>query len=344
MEPFLTKTESAHEPELAPAQVLKHAALFLLTFLTTTIAGMLWQGVTDLEDFHLGLPYSISILFILSCHEFGHYFAARHHGVRTTLPYYIPIPPLPMFINFGTLGAVIRTKQVIPHRAALFDIGIAGPIAGFVASVIVLAIGFMSLPGPEFLLAIHPDYDFSTGMSATAEPGFVLTFGSSLLYTAFEWLFSPAGAYVPPMSEMYHYPLLVTGWFGLLVTALNMLPAGQLDGGHVTYAMFGDRQHLVGKITVGLLLLFGGIGILPALMDLAGAYEQAVIVMEMIPSFGAIFWPGWLFWALLIFVVIKVKHPEVHDFAGLGSRRRMLGWFSYAMFAVSLIPSPIYMQ
>ena len=85
-------------------------------------------------------------------------------------------------------------------------------------------------------------------------------------------------------------------------------------------------------------------GVLPALMDLAGAYDQALAVMEIIPSFGAIFWPGWLFWALLIIVVIKVKHPEVHDFAGLGSRRRVLGWFSYAMFAVSLIPAPIYMQ
>ncbi|MBR9975288.1 MAG: site-2 protease family protein [Bacteroidetes bacterium] len=305
---------------------------------------MLWQGVAELTQFTVGLPYSISILFILSCHEFGHYFAARAHGVRTTLPYYIPIPPLPAFINFGTLGAVIRTRQVIPHRSALFDIGVAGPIAGFVASVIVLAIGFMSLPGPDFLLAIHPDFDFATGTSPGAEPGYTLTFGAPLLYSAMEWLFSPVGAYVPPMTEMYHYPLLVTGWFGLLVTALNLLPAGQLDGGHVTYAMFGNRQHLVGKITVAALVIVGGIGVLPALIDLAGYTEAALRMMEAIPNFEAVFWPGWLFWAGLIILVVKIRHPEVPDFAGLGSRRRMLGWLSYAMFIVCLTPAPIYLQ
>lgn len=333
-----------HEPELAPKQIAKHFALFALTFVMTTIAGMLWQGETDLVYFHVGLPYSISILFILSCHEFGHYFAARRHRVRATLPYYIPIPPLPMFVNFGTLGAVIRTKQPIPHRSALFDIGIAGPIAGFVASVIVLILGFLTLPGPEFILSIHPDYNFTTGMSESAEPGFVLTFGSSLLYVLLEQLFSSPDAYVPPMTEMYHYPLLVTGWFGLLVTALNMLPAGQLDGGHVTYAMFGSRQHLVGRITVGALIFFGGVGIFPALLDLAGFVDEAVAMMQSIPHFGAIFWPGWVFWAAIILFVVKVEHPEVPEFAGLGPRRRLIGWLSYVMFALCLIPAPIYLQ
>ncbi|MBE0644235.1 MAG: site-2 protease family protein [Bacteroidetes bacterium] len=304
---------------------------------------MLWQGQFDLAAFSVGLPYSISALFILSCHEFGHYFAARKHGVRTTLPYYIPLPPLPMFVNFGTLGAVIRTKQPIPHRSALFDIGIAGPIAGFIASIIVLILGFMTLPGHDFLLGIHPDFDFATGSSPGAQAGLTLTFGSPLLYSVLEQLFSKPGAYIPPMTEMYHYPLLITGWFGLLVTALNMLPAGQLDGGHVTYAMFGDSQHLVGRITVTVLAFFGGMGVLPAALDLIGQTELGFKVMESIPHFEAIFWPGWLFWAVLITVFIKVKHPEVHEFAGLGSRRRMLGWFSYVMFAVCLSPAPIYL-
>jgi membrane-associated protease RseP (regulator of RpoE activity) len=344
MEPSVTLSETRQEPELAPLQVAKHFGLFLLTFLTATVAGMMWQGVVELSDFHVGLPYSISILFILSCHEFGHYFAARRHGVRTTLPYYIPIPPLPAFINFGTLGAVIRTRQVIPHRSALFDIGIAGPIAGFIASVIVLVIGFMTLPGHDFLLAIHPDFDFSTGMSASGEVGYTLTFGAPVLYTVLEQLFSRPGAYIPPMTEMYHYPLLITGWFGLLVTALNLLPAGQLDGGHVTYAMFGRRQHLVGRITVAALLLFGGIGVLPALMDLAGQPETGLLMMESIPHFEALFWPGWVLWAGLILLIVKVKHPEVPEFAGLGSRRRLLGWLSYAMFAICLTPAPIYIQ
>ncbi len=342
MEPDTMPSRGAGEAELAPLQIAKHIALFVLTFTTTTIAGMLWQGQFDLARFSVGLPYSIAALFILSCHEFGHYFAARRHGVRTTLPYYIPLPPLPMFINFGTLGAVIRTRQVIPHRTALFDIGIAGPIAGFVASIIVLIIGFMTLPGTDFLLGIHPDYDFVMGMSVTAEPGTILTFGAPLLYSAFEQLFSAPGAYIPPMSEMYHYPLLVTGWFGLLVTALNMLPAGQLDGGHVTYAMFGDRQHVVGRITVTVLTFFGGMGFFPALLDLAGMTDAGLMIMESIPHYQAIFWPGWLFWALLIGVFIKVRHPEVPEFAGIGSKRRLVGWFSYAMLALCITPSPIF--
>lgn len=343
MEHPIAYSTGEREAELLPFQIVKHILLFTLTFITTNIAGMMWQGVFDLARFSVGLPYSISALFILSCHEFGHYFAARAHGVRTTLPYYIPLPPLPQFINFGTLGAVIRTKQVIPHRSALFDIGIAGPIAGFIASIIVLILGFMTLPGHDFLLAIHSDYNFATGTSPGAPAGLTLTFGSPLLYSFLEQLFSKSGAYIPPMTEMYHYPLLITGWFGLLVTALNMLPAGQLDGGHVTYAMFGEKQHLVGRITVTVLFIFGGMGVLPALLDLAGMTDTGLRIMESIPHFEAIFWPGWLFWALLITIFIKVKHPEVPEFAGLGSRRRMLGWMSYAMFLLCLTPAPIYL-
>ncbi|MCB2206550.1 site-2 protease family protein [bacterium] len=303
---------------------------------------MLWQNQIDLANLWVGIPYALSGLFILSCHEFGHYFAARHHGVRVTLPYYIPLPPLPQFINFGTMGAVIRTRSPIHTRRALFDIGIAGPIAGFIASILVLAVGFMTLPGHEFLLSIHPDYDFTAHAAAGTGDGFTLTFGKTLLYSLLEQVFSRPGAYVPPMTEMYHYPFLVTGWFGLLVTALNMLPAGQLDGGHITYAMFGKRQHVVGRITVVTLAVVGGIGIFPALMELAGFGAEAVSFMEMFGNFQAWFWPGWLFWALLILFVVKVKHHEIIDPQELTPRRRMLGWFSYAMFLLCLSPAPIF--
>jgi membrane-associated protease RseP (regulator of RpoE activity) len=330
-------------PELQPRQISKHVGLFLLTFVTTTIAGMLWQNQIDLANFAVGLPYAVSALFILSCHEFGHYFAARHHGVRVTLPYYIPLPPLPQFINFGTMGAVIKTRSQIPSRRALFDIGVAGPVAGFIASILVLAYGFMTLPGHDFLLAIHPDYDFSIHSSASAEPGFALTFGNTLLYGFLEQVFSRPGAYVPPMTEMYHYPFLITGWFGLLVTALNLLPAGQLDGGHITYAMFGRKQHLVGSITVAVLATVGILGILPGLLELAGFAEPAVAFMELVGNYEAWFWPGWLFWALLIVFIVKVKHHEIDDNEGLTPGRRLLGWFSYAMFVICLSPAPIFL-
>lgn len=329
-------------PELAPTQIAKHAGLFLLTLATTTMAGMLWQNELDLTKISIGLPYALSAMFILSCHEFGHYFAAKYHDVRVTLPYYIPLPPLPQFINFGTMGAVIRTRQQIPTRKALFDIGIAGPLAGFVASVLVLAYGFATLPGKEFLLGIHPDYDFALGASASADPAYALTFGRTILYDLMQELFSPAGAYIPPMTEMYHYPFLITGWFGLLVTALNLLPAGQLDGGHITYAMFGSRQHIIARITVGALFVLGIMGLLPAIMQLMGYGQQAVAFMEAVGNYEALFWPGWLFWAILITVIVKVKHHEIPDIEELDPRRRILGWISFVVFILCVSPAPLY--
>ena len=143
-----------------------------MTFFTTTIAGVLWlnKDPFELSNFYLGIPYSASILFILACHEFGHYFASRYHHVDATLPYFLPFPPIPvllqLFLNFGTFGAVIRTKSIVPSKKAMFDIGVAGPIAGFVASLLVLTYGFLHLPSQNFILSIHPDYNFALNASA----------------------------------------------------------------------------------------------------------------------------------------------------------------------------------
>ncbi|MEN8193112.1 MAG: site-2 protease family protein, partial [Bacteroidota bacterium] len=139
-----------------------HLLLFGISLVTTIIAGMEWisptPGPYSLLELTKAVPYSLSILFIIGVHEFGHYFAARFHHVDTTLPYFIPFPPIAGFLNFGTMGAVIRTRSVVMNNRAMFDIGVAGPIAGFVASIIVLIYGFTHLPGVEYLLAIHPDY------------------------------------------------------------------------------------------------------------------------------------------------------------------------------------------
>ena len=331
------------EPELAPLQIAKHVSLFLLTMVSTMIAGAFWQMDLDLAHLVKGLPYSISLLFILSCHEFGHYFAARYHRVRVTLPYYIPLPPF-LDVSFGTLGAVIRTKEPIPHRRALFDIGIAGPIAGFVASIVVLAIGFATLPGKDFILTMHPDFDFAINTVRGIPPGETLTFGAPLLYQAMSALFSPEGAWIPPMWEMYHYPFLITGWFGLFVTALNVLPAGQLDGGHVLYAVSGKWHAVIARITVWVLLVLGVMSVSPLLISTLASEETAFAFVEKFSNYSSLFWPGWLMWVLILLFVIKIDHPYVDDYMDLGRARTILGLFAVLMFLSSIVPSPVYFQ
>jgi membrane-associated protease RseP (regulator of RpoE activity) len=291
--------------------------LLLVTFFTTTIAGVFWLNKDgfELENFRLGLPYSICILFVLASHEFGHYFAARHHKVESTLPFFIPAPPV--YLPFGTLGAVIRTRSPIPTRKAMFDIGVAGPIAGFVATIIVLLLGLTNLPPKEYIYTIHPEY--LQGMRA---PGADLTFGNTLLYSFLSKSF--ATGWVPPMDEIYHYPFLCVGWFGLLVTAMNLIPVGQLDGGHIVYAMFGQKHRIIARTAFALLLAFG----------LAGVLETLRINVP----FG---WSGWLMWAAILFVVIKLDHPPITDSEPLSPNRMFVGWTALAIFILSFSPTPI---
>lgn len=302
-------------------QIITHSTLFIVTFFTTTVAGVSWLNLDpfDLNNFTAGLPYSLSILFILTCHEFGHYFAARYHGVSATLPYYIPSPSLPGFLNFGTFGAVIRTKSPIPSKRVMFDIGVAGPIAGFVATVGVLLYGFTHLPGKEFILQIHPDY-----FMGIQQQGVALEFGSSILYKFFSLtLTDPTREFIPPMTEMYHYPYLITGWFGLFVTAMNLIPVGQLDGGHLSYAMFGERHKIISRIAFGILLAMGIIGWLPE-FGVDNAYG----------------WSGWLFWALILFFFVKLYHPPVDDETALDPNRQLLGWVTFGILILSFTPMP----
>ena len=183
-----------------------HLILFLITFVTTVIAGTEWitgtMGPFDFESLLIGLPYSLSALFILATHEFGHYFAAKFHKVKATLPFFIPIPPIPGFFNFGTMGAVIKTKSEIPTNKAMFDIGVSGPIAGFIASIIVLIYGFSNLPGVDYILAIHPDY-FSPEYGKDT---ITLEFGSNILFLFLQNIFTSPNDFIPPMTEVYHYP------------------------------------------------------------------------------------------------------------------------------------------
>src|SRR3989304_1442236 len=184
--------------------------LLAATALTTAIAGVQWAGKDpfELRNLPTGLEYGVAILFVLASHEFGHFFAARYHKVKTTFPYFIPFPPIPFLLNFGTLGALIRTRSPVLTRKAMFDIGVAGPLAGFLACVAVLVYGFSTLQGPEYITAIHPDYDFHLNAIPDSQ-GVPLEFGQTILFSLFTYVFTdPSSQFVPPMSEIYHYPYL----------------------------------------------------------------------------------------------------------------------------------------
>ena len=319
-------TTAAKEKRKRIKSYLIHIALFLVTFITTTLAGVEWTtGKLPPYEFNMianGLPYSISILLIITFHEFGHYFAARYHKIRATLPFYIPFPPIPYFINFGTMGAVIRTKSPIYSKKAMFDIGIAGPLSGFVICLGILIYGFTHVPSIEYLINIHPDY-FSPDYGKS---GLQLVFGDSILFSSFRYIFVNNNSFFPPMSEIYHYPYLCAGWFGLLVTSMNMIPVGQLDGGHISYTMLGNENHIkISSISTIVLAVLGFIGVLDALLGLNY-------------GFG---WSGWLFWAFILYVVVKLKHPPVPDVLPLDRKRMFLGYISFFIFVISFSPAPL---
>lgn len=303
-----------------------HIGLFTLTLITTTFAGVEWTtgtfGPYTFETVLRGLPYSFAILFILTCHEFGHFFAAKYHKVDATLPYYIPFPPITGFINFGTMGAVIKTVSPVRTKKAMFDIGIAGPIAGFVASLLILFYGFQNVPGEAYILSIHPDY-FSPEYGKS---GLNLVFGDTILFSFFKFLFADNSQFFPPMSEIYHYPFLCVGWFGLLITSMNMIPIGQLDGGHISYTMFGEKNHFkIAVIAFVFLFIFG----------ISGFVDS---VLELNLDIG---WSGWLFWALILYFVIRLKHPPIADDVPLDSKRIFLGYISFVILLLSFSPNPI---
>jgi len=316
-------TEYEVETKRSKFSFLFNIVLFIFTFFTTTIAGVFWANKDpyQLQNFYHGITYSILILLVITTHEFGHYFAAKIHKVPVTLPYYIPFPFI--FLNpFGTMGAVIRMKARHYSRKALLDIGAAGPIAGWITSVIILIIGFTNLPPISHLYQLHPEY-VTTGIPVS---GF--TFGYNILFWVLEKIFtSSPNVFMPPMNEVYHYPFLCVGWFGLLITSLNMMPVGQLDGGHISYAMFGEKHKYVAYFVFALLLIFGLVSLLPLL----GINNNN----------GSL---NWLIWALLIFFVIKIKHPPTFpgDDAPLDKKRMLIGWFTFFIFIVTFCPVPVY--
>ncbi|MBR0571423.1 site-2 protease family protein [Microvirga sp. STS03] len=257
-----------------------HLLLFIVTFITTTIAGaewmtgklfflgpeeFTWTGTITWAEFLAGLYFSVPFLGVLTVHEFGHYFTARHYKTRVTLPYYIPLW-FGITAAIGTMGAFIRIKSRIYSRQQFYDIGIAGPLAGFIVALPLLWYGFTHLPEPEHIFTIHPEYqqyglDYAAHVYRQGMGNFSL--GNNLLFTFFEHYVATDPSLVPNAYEIIHYPILFAGYLALFFTALNLLPIGQLDGGHILYGLLGyKRFNRLSPIFFAFFVLYAGLGVI----------------------------------------------------------------------------------
>ena len=283
-----------------PQRVWLHVVLLLATLVSTTLVGGIafgdlpagfkpqtfWGLLLHPAVITAGFEFSLPLLVILLAHEMGHYVACRYHRLDATLPYFLPVP-----FGIGTLGAFIRIRSPLMTKRELFDVGASGPLAGFVVALPVLFVGIA----------------LSTPVAALPSGG-AMVFGEPLAFKALAWLVHHD---VPPGGDLLLHPVGFAAWFGLLVTALNLLPFGQLDGGHISYAMFGRWQRRVAWPLLAVLVALG------------------------------FWWPGWWLWAVIA-LVMRVRHPWIPDEHGeLDPRRRVLGWICVAVFIVCFTPEPI---
>jgi membrane-associated protease RseP (regulator of RpoE activity) len=266
-----------------------HIILFILTMLSTLFVGAMQTGADILKDpwkIYYGLPFALTLMIILLTHELSHYFASKKHGVNATLPYFIPAPTI-----IGTFGAFIKMKSPIVTRKALIDIGASGPIAGFIVSVIAVMIGL-------HLSEIVP----------VAETKGALTLGDSIL---FSFLAQTILGVTPADSDILLNPVAFAGWIGLFVTSMNLIPVGQLDGGHIAFAFLGEKQTRLSFILV--------------------------LVMSLL---GVLLWEGWIIWAVLL-LVLGLRHPPVISWeVPLDTRRKVIGWIAFLIFILTFIPVP----
>ncbi len=370
-------------------QNLLHLILFIVTLVSTTLAGAEWMfGRTflfsdnplGLKEFWQGLHYSIPFLATLTFHEFGHYFLAKYHKVKVTLPYYLPIW-FSGLMSIGTLGAFIKLKQAPKSRLQYFDIGVAGPLAGFVVAVVVLWYGFTHLPPVEHIYTIHPEYKAwgeNYAQNAYKELAGQVYISDNLLFYFFKnYVAEPS--LVPNSFEIMHYPYLLAGYLALFFTSLNLLPIGQLDGGHIIYAMFGNKVHRVlSPIFLVMFVFYAGLGIFKLsdfevkhISELFGKiwpmgfyilflkfcfsklfpdtyYDWilalAVICIQLIcssifPNF--IGYSGFLIFGFILGRVLGAYHPIVEENAPLDTKRMIIGWISLLVFILCFSPKPI---
>jgi membrane-associated protease RseP (regulator of RpoE activity) len=266
-----------------------HIVLFVLTFFSMLVAGTLQKGVNILSEpqrIFEGLPFALSLMVILLSHELSHFFASKKHHTKATLPYFIPAPSI-----IGTFGAFIKMKSPIVTRKALVDIGASGPIMGFLISCIAVIVGL----------------SYSNVVRVEDTQG-GLGLGDSLLFSFLTRMILG----VPPDSyDILLHPVAFAGWIGFFVTSLNLIPIGQLDGGHIAYALMGERQGALSKVLVGILFLL-----------------------------GLFYWEGWMVWAVLM-LILGLKHPPVIYWeVPLERGRRVTGAVALIIFIITFIPLP----
>ncbi|HEV2274043.1 MAG TPA: site-2 protease family protein [Acidobacteriaceae bacterium] len=244
----------------------------------------IWHHPNELWS---GWSFSLALLGILLAHEAGHLIACRKHGIRASWPYVLPAPTLS-----GTAGAVIRIGSRIPSRRALIEVGVAGPLAGYLVAVPVCILGLLrSVPVPA------------------GSPPALLQFHQPWTIVLLDRLLAPAAA-VPSLENLLPHPLLLAGWIGFFITSLNLIPAGQLDGGHILYAI-SPRWHRVATFAVPALLL----------------------------GMGLALWTGWLLWGAILLLPV-MRHPRVPEFPLLPATHSWLGWIALALLALTFVPAP----
>jgi membrane-associated protease RseP (regulator of RpoE activity) len=286
--PWTWEGEPAKPVPPRKPRVIWNLVLFFLTFVTTVLAGALQEGVNPIANpgqIPKGFSFAFALMGILLAHELGHYLVARRHGVDVTLPYFIPAPSF-----IGTFGAFIKMRSPARDPRMLLDIGAAGPLVGVVVSIPLVALGLS--------LSEIKQIEGQVGTNL----------GDSILLWLISWLVVGP---IPPGYDVVIHPVGFAGWIGLLVTSLNLLPVGQLDGGHVVYALLGERQNRISKfVFVGLLAL------------------------------GVLGWEGWLVWGVLLFIMGFRHPPPVEWWVPLDRKRKVIGWVTMAVFILTFIPVP----
>jgi len=416
------------ETDRPPSRIKRYAVhilLFIVTLGTTTLSGAEWMsaGITEWRDVGQGFWYSIPFLGILTVHEFGHYFMSRIHKVQASLPYYIPLYFPGGLPSIGTMGAFIRIRTSPKTRQQFFDIGIAGPLAGFVVALGVLWYGFTHLPEQEDIFRIHPEYERygvnyekyvyseqfireqdSLQFIAAQEKGTYpkvdekgrpvvftprpetyrnimessFSLGDNLLLRFFKHYVAEDPALVPNPYEFFHYPLLFAGYLALFFTALNLLPIGQLDGGHILYGLIGYENHRrVSPVLFTIYIFYGGLGVIypTGVVNFLGMESSALTGIPLYLFFlyltfsrmtdnlrdtlllsigvltgqwlvtyytGMTGYPGWLVFGFLLGRVLGVYHPPALYEEPLSTGRQILGWLTLGIFVLCFIPEPFH--